>query len=276
MPRWVKYFCDPQFCISHYTACPLNESKRPSQIVRNLLGTCYTEAFGCMFDGAYNSANDARAQAELCCHEKLIRYLNKPKLVILINEVWSEKCARQALVEEESTRALPKGWEDKPETTSTVPPNLRYIGSQGGGVSGPSSAVTEACRHRNLADLFSFFFTHDMMTKMAEEMNRYGSETRVREVSKEQWREHSNNAGVNDPIDDELGAVEEGTSHDEEENSTVYKVLFDDDVEYVSSEDSDYELEEDDDDDDEKPRRAKKRRYLVECLPEHPDARKRA
>ena len=139
-----------------------------------------------------------------------------------------------------------------------------------------SSAVIEACRHRNLADLFSFFFTHDMLTKMAEETNRYGSETRVREVSKEQWREYSNNAGVNDPIDDEVGAAEEGTYNNEEENRTVYKVLFDDDTEYESSEDSDYEVEEDDDDEYEKPRSAKKRRYLVECLPEHPDARKRA
>jgi hypothetical protein len=112
MPRWVKYFCDPQLSIKHYARCPLHKSKRASHRVGYSLGVCYEEAFGRSFDGAHNSLNDARAQAQLCCHVNLRSFLDQVKSVESIEDVWGGKRARQAVVEEEPTRKLPLGWED--------------------------------------------------------------------------------------------------------------------------------------------------------------------
>ncbi len=206
MPRWVKYFCDPQKCISHYKGCKLHESKRKSQRVGYGLGTTYAEAFDTNFVGEHDALNDSKAQQKLCNHPHVKPYLDKSVSVELIDDIWKGKQARQAVVDEEPSRALPLGWDDSPATTYPIPADLKYTGANGGGVCGPTSQVTDACTNRNLADLFLFFFTIPILTTIAREMNRYGNETFVREVTKDEWREHA------------LTIDEESGSDDDNEN----------------------------------------------------------
>jgi hypothetical protein len=219
MPRWVKYFCDPQKCIRDYKKCRLHESKRTSQRVGYGLGAVYAEAFGANF-AEHNSLEDAKAQQKICNDDDVKKNaLDKVASVELIDNVWRGKQASRAMAGEESKRVLPMGWADSPTNEYPLPPNLEYTGANGGGVCGPSNSVTGACNNRNLADLFLFFFTDEMLQMVADEVNRYGNGTFVRVVTKEEWRSQSNNAGVNDPIDGMESAVEISDEEDGEEEA---------------------------------------------------------
>jgi hypothetical protein len=281
MPRWVEYFCDPMWCIQKFTACHLNECKRQSKVKGYALGTTYEEAFGVPLHGAHNSKIDAEGQQKLCANELVKPFLDKVPSVLEIDKVWKGKRARQAVMEEEPTRALPLGWDDCPSTGFPIPANLRYTGANGGGMCGPSSRVTEACNSRNLADLFLFFFTVPMLSTIAKEMNRYGNETFVREVGKDEWRAQEDDiaSAEVEAVDEENGEEDNNDAHevDPESGRFLYEryMYGGDDADYDSSDDSDYESEEDDEDDEDEdgPRR---KRYFVECEPEHPNARKRA
>ena len=285
MPRWVKYFCDPQKCISNYKKCRLHESKRTSQRVGYGLGAVYAEAFGQNFE-EHNSLEDAKAQQKICNDDNVKKNaLDKVESVELIDNVWRGKQASRAMAGEESRRVLPIGWADSPTTEYPIPRNLAYTGANGGGVCGPSSTVTEACNNRNLADLFLYFFTDEMLKMVADEMNRYGNGTFVRVVTKEEWRSQSNNAGVNDPIDGmespvEISDEEDGEEEEDDEevdNETglfQYERFMYGDSGYNSGEDSDYETEEEDEEDEEEETK-NRRTYFVECKPDHPQARKR-
>ena len=171
MPRWVEYFCDPMLCIRDHIGCKLHETKRTSRRQGYALGTVFEEAFKHPLHKAHDALFDCDGQLKICLHPHVKDYLDKVNSVQSINDVWKGKRARQAVMEEEPTRALPLGWEDSPATTYPIPSDLQYTGANGGGVCGPSSRVTEACNNRDLSELFLFYFTIPMLSSIAEEMD---------------------------------------------------------------------------------------------------------
>jgi len=169
MPRWVVYFCDPITCISHYTSCQLNESKRQSGRVGYGLGLVYEEAFGEPITNAHNSLRDAEAQAKIVCDARVRGYIDRTKSVVLMKDVWAGKRKQAGQHRAELTRAVPLGWDNEGVDTFELPREKSYAGPGGGGQAGPSSAVTRVCSTRSLADLFLFFVPLSLLETVARE-----------------------------------------------------------------------------------------------------------
>ena len=164
MPPTVKYFCDPKYVISKYLKCELNEKQRkPDAPVGYGIATVFNIAFDEELNGAHDSEIDTDAQVRLCKDERIKGFIDKNVSVKLMDEVWVGKRKRKAEVAAEKTRQVPWGWTDAPDFTYEIPRDLQYTSIGGGGVRGPTSQVTEACRKRNLADLFLFFMTIEML-----------------------------------------------------------------------------------------------------------------
>jgi len=195
MPQGLKYFHDPIIALK-YKRNPFHESKRQQDVpVGYGIGTIYSIMYGQMFPSHHNSVFDARAQATIFSDPRFQTTFDKPQCVVLMDDVWGGKQKREAEYTQEPTRAVPLGYVDSGMDTYEPPRSMSYHGPSGGGQVGPTSALTQACATRDLADLFSFYFTNDMLDTIATETNRYGNGDWVRPVSTQEWRELHENDG---------------------------------------------------------------------------------
>ncbi len=207
------------------------------------------------------------AQVKICTDERVRDFIDKPKSVILMDEVWMGKKKRKAEVDAEPTREVPFGWNDATDLIYITPRDRNYKSSSGGGVRGPTNEITSVCKDRNLANLFLFFFTDKMLESMATEMNEYGNKEWVRPVSKDEYYNGCSQARRNQvnnvSTDDDYGE-DEDSDEDSEYDPNDY-VEDDNSCGYESDDTMDayYEAEK------------KEKKRLIPCDESHPAARKR-
>jgi len=192
MPRGLVYFGDPMTAISGYKTNKYNNTKRGPGIPEGYgLAMVYRIIFGEELDDAHDALADAKAQAAIFAHPAVQETFDRCQCVMKMEDVWKGKAAQQARYEAEPTRAVPLGWVDKGEDTYQVPRERSYTGPAGGGEVGPSYPVRRACAHRDLGDLFLFYFPITILQWIAKETNRYGNEDWVRPGTEEEWRQQS-------------------------------------------------------------------------------------
>mmetsp|Transcript_28371 Transcript_28371/g.67599 ORF Transcript_28371/g.67599 Transcript_28371/m.67599 type:complete len:1231 (+) Transcript_28371:374-4066(+) len=256
-PKELVYFCDPAKVIGHYKSCRLHDDKRTSGRKGYGLGLVYCEAFGkemdagCLPDpshvanasqkGAHNSIVDTFGQAQIFADPRVNKFINKPASIEKISDIWKAKQQQKVEAKAEISRPVPNGYIDEGDDNWQLPKTNQYHGYGGGGVAGPSSAVTTACNNRELADLFMFFITMEMLETIAKETNRYGNEQPMKPADAVEWRARYF-------AEEETGA-DEASGATTDDSSTVdtpeSEAAADDDDE---SQDPDYASDEDDED----------------------------
>ena len=177
MPRWLDFFLDPSIVMKHYTSCRMNNKHTGLQGYGLELTWCHimkkTE-----LEGAHSSLVDCIAQTDILVHPEFLSFVDKPKSIVLMNDVFGAKRKRREQSGKEVRRKTGLGWDEN--DTARWEPNRQhtYAGPHGGpDEAGPSSQVTTAICNNEPIDpmvkLFLFVFPMSLLERISKATEQY-------------------------------------------------------------------------------------------------------
>ena len=180
LPKGLSYFMDPCQVISHYKSCPLNEKNRGE--VGHALEIVYCFVTGkTTLVNAHDAIVDATAQLEVILDERFKLFMDKPKSIKLMKDVFTKKAQKKQEQVDELKRKVPPGWTEDYTTFRIPKTEQTYQGSGGGPDYGPTRQCREAA-NGGLTDLFYFFMPVSLLQKIATSSEHYGRNEWVRPV----------------------------------------------------------------------------------------------
>ena len=185
MPLRLDYYMDPYMMIKKWKSCPLNlNSRHQKSLAFNLklqslkLGAVWSHINdGESLVGAHDSLVDVRAQTDLMLHKSFSPFLDRTESFVPIGNIFRGNQLRKMKRDLEPVRPAHAPWQEL--TTESLlswephGPN-EYLGSQGGGTFGPSSAIKQVARAaQNLATLFFFILPMSFFIQVAMLSDKY-------------------------------------------------------------------------------------------------------
>jgi len=186
-PQRCQFFLDPYRTIFHYKTCQLNPAR--SRLQSLSLSTVYEYINGSPLEDAHNSLADCQAQADVLFDLRFRDFWDKPKSIVLVEDVWDNKIKKRAKQDQEKRRQVHSAWKaDAEAATWEIPRAVNYQSASGGGVMGPTSHAMLACRgpKPSLANVFTQILTMNLIVCIAQQSNKYANEDFVVPVLHEQ------------------------------------------------------------------------------------------
>ena len=161
MPESLLFYMDPLRMIKKWKSMPLHP--RRSKFESLSLASVYKYIHdGADLEGAHDSMVDARAQSDLLLHPYFVPYLDRTDSFCSVDDIFGKNQLSEMRRQLEPVRPVHAPWkEQKVDDNIEWRPSARdsYTGPSGGGLFGPTSAVSQIVRTAtNLASIFYSYF----------------------------------------------------------------------------------------------------------------------
>jgi hypothetical protein len=173
IPHQIVYFMDPLEEIKGYK-CPLHPDK--SKLDSLELGVVYHFVTGVNLNGAHDSLVDVKAQTIVITSAQFCEYIDKPKSIRLVEDIFTGAEKWDMLKKMESLRPVHEPWLELVEGDGfswTPPREDRYTGVAGGANWGPSSKMLQLARGGDLPSMFLSIVTVDTAKYIAARTTNY-------------------------------------------------------------------------------------------------------
>jgi len=179
MPSRLRFYMDPLRMIKKWKSMELNPKK--SKLESLSLSSVYRFISGgdCLM-GAHDSLVDVGAQSDIILHKYFIPYLDRTDAICTVENIFGKNKLSEMKRDLEPIRPVHEPWTEQTEDTNVewIPTERdSHTGARGGGLFGPTSAVSRIVRTAtNLATIFFFILPLLFFEKVAKWSTKYAYE----------------------------------------------------------------------------------------------------